>query len=156
MNAGTSSSASAASAIDAAESAITNNNNNNADDAHSGDGPVRWALAAAAAAEERNGSDIVVIDVGDVLGVTDLFVITHGNNARQVRAIAEGIEELLKQAGGPSPLRIEGLDDRQWVLIDYGSFVVHVFDAEHRALYQLERLWGDCPLLDWRSHETLS
>ena len=111
----------------------------------------RWAVAAAAAAEERKGADTVVIDVGDVLVVTDLFVITHGNNARQVRSITEGVEELVKQAGGPSPLRIEGADDRQWVLIDYGPFVVHVFDAERRDLYQLERLWGDCPLLDWRT-----
>ena len=110
----------------------------------------RWAAAAAAAAEERKGVDTVVIDVGDVLVVTDLFVITHGNNARQVRAIAEGVEELVKAEGGPSPLRIEGGDDRQWVLLDYGPFVVHVFDAERRALYQLERLWGDCEVLEWR------
>lgn len=111
----------------------------------------RWAVAAAAAADERKGADTVVIDVGDVLVVTDLFVITHGNNARQVRSITEGVEKLVKQAGGPSPLRIEGADDRQWVLLDYGPFVVHVFDAERRALYQLERLWGDCPLVDWRT-----
>ncbi len=114
----------------------------------------RWAMAAAAAADERKGVDTVVIDVGDVLVVTDLFVITHGNNARQVRAIAEGVEEGLKAAGGPAPLRMEGADDRQWVLLDYGPFVVHVFDAERRDLYQLERLWGDCPLLDWRSAVT--
>ena len=111
----------------------------------------RWATAAAAAADERKGVDTVVIDVGDVLVVTDLFVITHGNNARQVRAITEGVEESLKAAGGPRPLRVEGADDRQWVLLDYGPFVVHVFDAERRDLYQLERLWGDCPLIDWRS-----
>ena len=111
----------------------------------------RWAVAAAAAADERKGVDTVVIDVGDVLVVTDLFVITHGKNARQVRSITEGVEELVKQTGGPSPLRVEGADDRQWVLLDYGPFVVHVFDAERRALYQLERLWGDCPLLDWRA-----
>lgn len=111
----------------------------------------RWAMAAAAAADERKGVDTVVIDVGDVLVVTDLFVITHGNNARQVRAITEGVEESLSAAGGPRPLRVEGADDRQWVLLDYGPFVVHVFDAERRGLYQLERLWGDCPLLDWRA-----
>ena len=111
----------------------------------------RWAMAAAAAADERKGADTVIIDVGDVLVVTDLFVITHGNNARQVRAIADGVEDSLKAAGGPSPLRIEGTEDRQWVLLDYGPFVVHVFDAERRAFYQLERLWGDCPLLDWRT-----
>ncbi len=111
----------------------------------------RWAMAAAAAADERKGARTVVIDVGDVLVVTDLFVITHGNNARQVRSISEGVEESLRAAGGPSPVRIEGADDRQWVLLDYGAFVVHVFDAERRDLYQLERLWGDCPLLDWEA-----
>ncbi len=111
----------------------------------------RWAVAAAAAADERKGVDTVVIDVGDVLVVTDLFVITHGNNARQVRSITEGVEETVKEAGGPSPVRIEGADDRQWVLLDYGPFVVHVFDAERRSLYQLERLWGDCEVLDWQT-----
>ena len=111
----------------------------------------RWAVAAAAAADDRKGVDTVVIDVGDVLVVTDLFVITHGNNARQVRSITEGVEEMVKEAGGPSPLRIEGADDRQWVLLDYGPFVVHVFDAERRSLYQLERLWGDCEVLDWQT-----
>jgi len=111
----------------------------------------RWAVAAAMAAEERKGMATVVIAVGDVLVVTDLFVITNGNNARQVRSITEGVGELVKEAGGPSPLRIEGADDRQWVLLDYGPFVVHVFDGERRSLYQFERLWGDCPLLDWRT-----
>ena len=112
--------------------------------------PRRWAVAAAVAADDRKGIDTVVIDVGDVLVVTDLFVITHGNNARQVRAITDGVEESLRAAGGPSPVRIEGADDRQWVLLDYGAFVVHVFDAERRAFYQLERLWGDCPVIDWQ------
>ena len=110
----------------------------------------RWVLVAAAAADDRKGADTVVIDVGDVLAVTDYFVITHGNNPRQVRAITEGVEEALHAAGGPSPLRVEGADDRQWVLLDYGEFVVHVFDAERRAFYRLERLWGDCPVVDWR------
>ena len=91
-----------------------------------------------------------MIDVAEVLVVTDFFVITHGNNSRQVRSITEGVEEALKAAGGPSPVRIEGADDRQWVLLDYGAFVVHIFDAERRDFYRLERLWGDCPVVDWR------
>ena len=111
----------------------------------------RWAATAAAAADDRKGVDTMVIDVGDMLAVTELFVITHGNNARQVRSIAEGVEERLKAEGGPSPLRIEGAEERQWVLLDYGDFVVHVFDADRRALYQLERLWGDCPIVAWQS-----
>ena len=115
------------------------------------DAPWCWAVAAAAAADSKKGVDTLIIDVGDMLMVTDLFVITHGNSPRQVRAIAEGIETQLKEAGGPSPVGVEGADARQWVLIDYGAFVVHVFDAERRAFYQLERLWGDCPVLDWRA-----
>jgi ribosome-associated protein len=91
-----------------------------------------------------------VIDVGDVLVVTDLFVITSGDNARQVKAIVDAIEEEVAAAGGPRPLRVEGLDTLVWVLLDYGAFVVHVFHREQRAFYQLERLWGDRPRLDWK------
>lgn len=114
------------------------------------DDPRRWAIAAAAAADDKRALDTVLIDVGEVLAVTDLFVITHGNNPRQVRAIVEGIEADLVARGGPRPLRIEGAAARQWVLIDYGGFVVHVFDAETRDFYQLERLWGDRPRIDWQ------
>lgn len=111
---------------------------------------LRWAVTAAAAADERKAEDVVVIDVGDLMSVTELFVITHGRNARQVRAVFEGVEEGVKSVGGPSPLSVEGAEQRQWVLLDFGAFVVHVFDAERRAFYQLESLWSDCPALDWR------
>lgn len=112
---------------------------------------MRWALAAAAAADDKKGIDTLVIDVGDVISVTDAFVITHGANPRQVRAVVEGVEAGVKAAGGPALVRTEGADARQWVLLDYGCFVVHVFDAETRAFYQLERLWGDCPTVDWQA-----
>lgn len=112
---------------------------------------MRWAVAAAAAADDKKGIDTIVIDVGDVISVTDAFVITHGANPRQVRAVVEGVEAGVKAAGGPALVRTEGADARQWVLLDYGSFVVHVFDAETRAFYQLERLWGDCPIVDWQA-----
>lgn len=105
----------------------------------------RWAREAARAADDKFGKDTVVIDVGDVLVVTDYFVITSGDNRRQVRALVEDIEERITEAGGPKPLRIEGLDTLEWVLMDYGDFVVHVFEPESRAFYQLERLWGDRP-----------
>jgi ribosome-associated protein len=87
--------------------------------------------------------------VGKVLAITDAFVITSGTNPRQVRTIAEEIEERLKLAGGPAPLRIEGLDDARWVLMDYGDFVVHVMLAEARDFYQLERLWADADHWTW-------
>jgi ribosome-associated protein len=96
------------------------------------------------------GVDTLVVDVGDVLAVTELFVITSGGNARQVKAIVEEVERAIAEAGGPRPLRVEGLEKLEWVLLDYGPFVVHVFDPEQRSFYRLERLWGDRPRLEWR------
>ena len=81
---------------------------------------------AARAAWAKGGEDTVILSVGTVLAITDAFVITSGSNPRQVRTITEEVEEQIKQAGGPAPLRIEGLDDARWVLMDYGDFVVHV------------------------------
>ena len=113
-------------------------------------GEVRsWAATAARAADAKKGSNTLVLDVGPVLALTDAFVITSATNARQVRTIAEEVEEKVKAAGGPAPLRIEGLDDARWVLLDYGDFVVHVFLDEARAYYALERLWSDAPRLAW-------
>ncbi len=118
--------------------------------------PSRWALVAAAAADSKRGMDTIVIDVGDVIAVTDMFVITHGANPRQVRAIVECVEAGVATAGGPALIRTEGADSRQWVLLDYGSFVVHVFDAETRNFYQLERLWSDCRTVDRHDYPAYS
>ena len=107
------------------------------------------ALTAARAAADKQGADTVVLEVGKVLAITDTFVITSGSNSRQVRTIAETVEERVKQAGGPGPFRIEGLDDLRWVLMDYGDFVVHVFLDEARRYYDLERLWADAPRVAW-------
>ncbi|WP_420620632.1 ribosome silencing factor [Candidatus Poriferisocius sp.] len=106
-----------------------------------------WVKAAAAAAEEGPGADTVIIDVGDVLVITDHFVITSGANTRAVRALAERIEEAVDLGGGPKPICIEGLSDYEWVLMDYGDFVVHIFTASARDYYALELLWKDCPTL---------
>jgi ribosome-associated protein len=111
---------------------------------------TEWAVRAARAAASKKGEDTVILDVGDVLAITDHFVISSGGNTRQVRTIAEEVEKQLTEAGGPKPLRIEGLDDLHWVLMDYGSFVVHVFLDETRAYYELERLWSDVPRTEWR------
>ncbi len=108
---------------------------------------VDWVKAAAVAAEEGPGSDTVIIDVGDVLVITDHFVITSGANIRAVRALAERIEEAVDLSGGPKPICIEGLSDYEWVLMDYGDFVVHIFTASARAYYALDLLWKDCPVL---------
>lgn len=111
---------------------------------------AEWARAAARAADDKLGRETVVIDVGDVLSVTDFFVVTSGGTTRQVRAIVDEVEEQLTILDGPKPVRVEGTDDHRWVLMDFGGFVVHVLDEESRGFYDLERLWADCPRVPWR------
>jgi ribosome-associated protein len=86
-----------------------------------------------------------------VAAVTEHFVITNGRNSRQVKAIVNEVEHQVKLVDGPGPIRVEGQQGMEWVLMDYGGFVVHVFSEEARSFYQLERLWKDCKQLDWRS-----
>ena len=88
---------------------------------------------------------IVVLDVGDVLAITDWFIIASAPNVRRVQRIAELMEEHVKAVGGEGPIRTEGLDEAQWVLLDFGEFVAHVFHAPTREYYDLERLWSDVP-----------
>ena len=116
----------------------------------------QWAKVAARAASSKKADDPVVLDVGAVLAITDYFVIVSGTNTRQVRTIADAVEEGVKRDGGPSPIRVEGLDDLKWVLLDYGDFVVHVFLDETRKYYELERLWSDVPRLAWAEPVTTS
>ncbi len=106
-----------------------------------------WVRMAVDAAEDKLGLRTEAFFVGEVMGITDWFVVTSANNSRQVRAIVENVEDVLRLAGGPRPLRVEGLDGLTWVLADYGAFVVHVFDEETRGFYELERLWSDVPRL---------
>ena len=108
-----------------------------------------WAATAARAADSKQGTETVVLRVGEVLGITELFVLTTAANSRLVRAIAEEVEERVAEGGGPRPLRVEGLDDLTWVLLDYGDFVVHVFRDETRGFYDLDRLWADVERIDW-------
>jgi ribosome-associated protein len=107
------------------------------------------ALVAARAAEAKLGERTAVLSVGELLGVTDAFVITSGRNSRQVRTIAEEVERVVKEECGRSPWAVEGLREQRWVLLDYGDFLVHVFHEEDRAYYDLERLWGDAVRVPW-------
>jgi len=111
---------------------------------------LEWANAAAAVADDKQGFDTTVLEVGAVMGITDFFVITSGSNSRQVRTIAEEIEKRLKDLGLRTP-RVEGRSDLTWVLIDYGDLVVHVFLEETRRFYDIERLYRDVPVIDWRA-----
>lgn len=116
----------------------------------------RWAQIAAITADDKKAIDPVILSVADLLTITDAFVIASATNDRQVKAIAEAVEERIKEAGGPSPLRVEGLDEARWVLLDYGDFVVHVFLEEVREFYDLERLWADAPRIEWRERVAAS
>jgi ribosome-associated protein len=109
-----------------------------------------WARTAARACDTKGGDDTVILEVGAVLAITDAFVVTAGRNHRQVATIADEVEAAVKAAGGPSPLRVEGREQADWVLLDYGDFVVHVFLDEVRRYYDLERLWADAPRLGWQ------
>jgi ribosome-associated protein len=94
------------------------------------------------------------MEVGDVLIVADEFVIISASNDRLVKAIVDDVERTVDEAGFGKPLRVEGLDDRHWVLVDYGDVVVHVFIDETRDYYELERLWSDVPRVEWAEHAT--
>jgi ribosome-associated protein len=113
------------------------------------------ALVAANAAADKLATDIVIIDVSERLVITDVFVIATGSNERQVEAIVDEVEEKLRQAG-VKPLRREGRRDGRWVLLDYADIVVHVQHAEERVFYGLERLWKDCPMIEFTPSGTPS
>ena len=99
-------------------------------------------VQAIRAAEDKKVVDLVVLDLRKAAGFTDYFVICSGTNARQVRAIADNVMELLA-ADGAKPAHVEGYDRSEWVLLDYFDFIVHVFGPETRLFYGLERLWGN-------------
>lgn len=105
--------------------------------------PVRVAAQAAA---DKMATDIVAFDVSDHLNITDVFLVASGRNERQVGAIVDAVEEKLL-ADGRKPVRREGDRENRWVLLDYIDYVVHVQHKEERSLYNLERLWKDCPQL---------
>lgn len=108
----------------------------------------RQALVAAEAATEKKGEDLLVLDVGEIIAITDFFVIVSAVNDRQVQTVVEEVEARLRDREALSPLRTEGLEECRWVLMDYGDFWVHVFHAEARGFYELERLWADAPRVD--------
>ena len=112
------------------------------------------ARVAAQAADGKKALDTIVLDVGDVLAITEAFVVTSAGNRRQVRTIADAVEEEAKILLDRSPVRTEGLDQLQWVLLDYGDVVVHVFADETRRFYEIERLYRDVPRLAWEPAPT--
>lgn len=102
---------------------------------------------AVAAAEDKKALDLVVLNLTEITAFADYFVICHGTSSRQVQAIADEIQDRLKQQK-VRPLNIEGYNNAEWVLMDYGSMIVHVFSETSRRFYDLERLWRDAEKMD--------
>ncbi|QGU05263.1 ribosome silencing factor [Corynebacterium comes] len=113
----------------------------------------RLATIAAHAADEKLGRNIAVIDVSDVMAISDVFVVASADTERQVAAIVEEIEDELT-AAGVNPLRREGNRENRWVLLDYGGVVVHVQRDAEREFYGLDRLYRDCPLIEVEGIDT--
>lgn len=108
------------------------------------------ARIAADALDDKKGIDIVLLDVGDLLSITEVFVIATGTARPHVKTLAEYVVEKLKDHGR-RPLRSEGEAEGEWILLDYGDFLVHVFQETPRDFYGLERLWGDAPRIEWEA-----
>lgn len=106
-----------------------------------------WAIIAAEAASDKKATDIAVLDVAELLVVTDYFVICTGSNPLQVKAIADEVEEQCRVRGGIKVVGREGQEEGKWVLLDFIDFVVHVFQPDERDFYRLEKLWSDAPRL---------
>jgi ribosome-associated protein len=99
-------------------------------------------IAAARAASEKKAMETVLLDLREIATFTDYFLITSGANERQVQAISDEVYETLKKAGSPAA-RVEGYKTAEWILLDYGDFIVHVFEQKSRTFYDLERLWRE-------------
>ncbi len=110
--------------------------------------PRDYAIIAARAADEKKATDIIVQNVGEIISVTEYFVIVTASNSRQVSAIIDAIEEAERLQANLKPLHREETRDGSWELLDYGSVVIHVFQPETREYYRLEALWNDAPVLD--------
>jgi ribosome-associated protein len=106
--------------------------------------PRELALRAASLAQEKKAINAVLLDLRELTSVCDFFVVVSGESDPQIKAIVERVEEGLAEAG-ERPWHVEGMDQKQWVLLDYVDVVVHVFDNQTRDVYMLERLWGDAP-----------
>ena len=116
---------------------------------------LKLALAAARTANENRGEDIAVLDMRGITPVFDYFVVVTGNSRRQLHAISEEIDHCLEDELGDSRMGIEGYSESRWILLDYGTVVIHLFDQETREYYALEDFWGEAKKvpLPWEDNQ---
>lgn len=105
-----------------------------------------WGVAVRAA-EAKQAKDIRVLDLRGITAFADFFVLVSGSNARQIQAICDEVEQQLKKAGDRA-LNIEGYDNAEWILMDYGDYIVHIFSEKSRGYYDLERLWREAKVVE--------
>jgi ribosome-associated protein len=104
---------------------------------------------AADAIFAKKGTDIALLDVEDLFALSDVFVVATGSSRPHVQSLAEAVVERLSEDAGVKPLRTEGKNEGEWVLLDFGDVIVHVFQGNAREFYGLERLWADSARVDW-------
>ncbi len=112
---------------------------------------LELAVFIARVIDEKQGENTIVLPVGPVVGITEYFIVTSASNVRLVRAITDAVLNNVREAVGKGPLRSEGTREQQWVLIDYGDVVVHIFIDEMRRFYEIERLYKDIIPTPWAS-----
>lgn len=110
---------------------------------------LELALAAARTADLNRGSNITILDVRKLTSIFDYFVLVTGTSRRQLHAISEEIDDRLEKELGDERLGVEGYSEGRWVLLDYGSVVIHMFDEETREYFALEELWADAEKVEW-------
>ena len=108
--------------------------------------PEQLAHLIAELASDRKADEIVQLDLRGIIGYTDYFVICTGRSDRQVKAIHDRVHIGMKNEHGTLPTRVDGATQAQWVLMDYGDVIVHIFTPEMRDFYRLEQLWGEAPV----------
>jgi ribosome-associated protein len=111
---------------------------------------LRAACWSAKAAEDMRGKETLVLDLTEVTPIVDYFVITTGASGRQMNAVADEVDRVMRGEGS-RPRGVEGRKDSSWILHDFGDIVLHVFSPEARKLYDLEHLWADAPRIDWKA-----
>lgn len=105
------------------------------------------ALLAVQALEDKKAEDICIIDISEVSVLADYFIIAGGNNTSQIQALADTVDEKLGKSGYPLK-QMEGYQSANWILLDFGDIIVHIFDKENRLFYDLERIWRDGKKID--------
>jgi len=112
---------------------------------------LQLALAAARTAAENRGRDVTVLDLRDLTAIVDYFVIATGTSRRQLHAISEEVDRVLQEELGDQRMGIEGYSESRWIVLDYGTVMVHLFDDETRSYYDLENLWAEAKRVDLTS-----